>query len=66
MDPHTGEETIRAFLTEKEGLKIEPAEIMKICREELAPFKRPKDIIVLPELPKNALQKVLKKELRKL
>lgn len=66
MDPKTGEEKIRAFLTIKDGEKIELSELFDLCRENLAPYKRPKDFTVLDELPKNALQKVLKKDLRKL
>ena len=35
-------------------------------REKLAPYKVPKDVVFLPELPKNALGKVLKPELTRL
>ena len=64
-DPDSGDETIRAFVTAKEGMEINKAEIFALCREHLAPYKRPKDVVVLKEMPKNALQKILKKELRK-
>jgi len=66
MDKETGEEQIRAFVVAAEGQQIDKSEVFSHCRANLAAFKRPKDIIVLSELPKNALQKVLKKELRKL
>jgi len=64
MDPDTGEETIRAFLTVKEGQTVDKAALFALCREDLAPYKRPKEIIVIDAMPKNALQKILKKELR--
>jgi long-chain acyl-CoA synthetase len=64
MDPATNDEVIRAFVTVKEGCQLDKAEIFALCREHLAAYKRPKDVIVLDEMPKNALQKILKKDLR--
>ncbi len=66
LDPATGEETIRAFITLKEGAKAGKPEMMDLCRENLAPYKRPKEIIFLDKMPKNSLQKILKKDLRNL
>jgi long-chain acyl-CoA synthetase len=39
-------------------------EILEHCRKELAPFKVPKDLVFLPELPKSAMLKILRRELR--
>jgi acyl-CoA synthetase (AMP-forming)/AMP-acid ligase II len=64
MDKETGDELIRAFITIKEGKTVEKSRIFDLCREHLAAYKMPKDIIVLDEMPKNALQKILKKDLR--
>ncbi len=64
MDPDTGEETIRAFVTARDGAEIDKSALLALCREGLSPYKRPKEIFVIPEMPKNALQKILKKELR--
>ncbi|MFN0116814.1 MAG: long-chain-fatty-acid--CoA ligase [Elusimicrobiota bacterium] len=64
MDKETGDETIRAFVTAKENMAIDKSYIMTLCRDHLAPYKRPKEIILLDEMPKNALQKILKKDLR--
>jgi long-chain acyl-CoA synthetase len=63
-DAETGDETIRAFVTLKEGKTADKSEIFALCREHLAPYKRPKDILFIDEMPKNALQKILKKDLR--
>jgi long-chain acyl-CoA synthetase len=63
-DPETGDETVRAFITLKEGRTVDKSEIFSLCREHLAPYKRPKDVIFINEMPKNALQKILKKDLR--
>jgi len=48
---------------EPEGLKDE---ILGACREQLASFKVPKQVVVVEELPRNALGKVLVDEVRKL
>jgi long-chain acyl-CoA synthetase len=64
MDKETGEELIRAFVTARDGKTIDKAELFALCREELAAYKRPREIIVIDDMPKNALQKILKKELR--
>ncbi|MCB4755779.1 MAG: long-chain fatty acid--CoA ligase [Elusimicrobia bacterium] len=63
-DRVTGDETIRAFVTLKEGKTLDKKRILSLCRQRLASFKIPKEIIVIDEMPKNAIQKILKKELR--
>ena len=40
-----------------------PADLRAHARERLAPYKVPKDIVFLAELPKNALGKIVKPEL---
>jgi acyl-CoA synthetase (AMP-forming)/AMP-acid ligase II len=39
-------------------------EVMEYCRERLASFKRPRSVVFVPELPRNPMGKVVKKELR--
>ena len=41
-------------------------EILKYCRESLPPYKVPDAVECVPELPKNAFGKVLKKQLRQM
>ncbi len=62
---NTGDETIKAFIVLKEGMQAEKSELMKLCQEKLAAYKRPRDIEFRKELPKNSMQKVLKRELKK-
>ncbi len=59
-----GDETIKAFVVAKKGAVADKAELMKHFREKLDAYKRPRDVEFLDALPKNALQKVLKRELR--
>jgi len=64
VDPADGDETIRAFVTIKEGRTVEKTKLFELCRSRLAAYKIPKEILVIDEMPKNALQKILKKDLR--
>ena len=47
-----------------EGETATPEELIDFCRERLAHYKCPRQIDILPDLPKNALGKFLKSELR--
>ncbi|MBI5201134.1 MAG: AMP-binding protein, partial [Elusimicrobia bacterium] len=60
----TGDELIKAFIVLREGSAADKAALMQFCREKLDPYKRPRDLEIVSALPKNALQKVLKRVLR--
>ncbi|MBI4425440.1 MAG: long-chain-fatty-acid--CoA ligase [Elusimicrobia bacterium] len=60
----TGDELIKAFVVLREGSAADKAALLQFCREKLDPYKRPRDVEIVPALPKNALQKVLKRVLR--
>lgn len=64
--PHAdwGEEVV-AFIVPRPGQQIDVAELDGKCLDNIARFKRPKDYIILAELPKSDYGKVLKTELRK-
>ena len=62
-DEH-GDETIKAFFVLKPSASADKAALMQFCRGKLDPYKRPRDLEIVEALPKNALQKVLKRELR--
>ncbi len=61
----SGDETIKLFLSLKEGRQVDRSEVLRLCQDKLAPYKVPKVVEIRPELPKNAIGKILKKELRK-
>jgi len=64
-DPRHGELPV-AFVVPAEGVTLESQAIHQFCRERLADYKLPREIIVTPEpLPRNATGKILKTELRK-
>jgi acyl-CoA synthetase (AMP-forming)/AMP-acid ligase II len=64
-DPEWGEQ-IRAVCVLKEGMTCEPDEVMEHCRDKLAGFKRPKSVVFIDTLPRNAMGKILKNKCREL
>jgi len=62
-DPEWGE-SVRAFVVATGDPT--PGELIQYCRGRLASFKKPRDVILVTELPKNAAGKILKRELRQL
>ncbi len=62
-DPLRGE-AVKAYVVLKEGEEATEAEIISFCRQHLAPFKVPRRVEFLPELPKSATGKILRRELR--
>ena len=63
--PDFGEGVV-AVVARVPGSGITPADIAAIVSVELAAFKRPKTSIIVDELPRNAMGKVQKAELRNL
>jgi acyl-CoA synthetase (AMP-forming)/AMP-acid ligase II len=60
-DPEWGE-SVRAFVVTAGDPT--PGELIQYCRGRLASFKKPREVIFVTELPKNAAGKILKRELR--
>ncbi len=58
-------ETVKIFIVLKEGETATAEEIIEYCRENLAKYKVPRSVEFRDELPKSAIGKVLRKELRK-
>ena len=63
-DPRWGEVPVVIAAVDPEGPTV--ADILSACDGQLARFKRPKDVVFVPELPKNALGKVIVEEARRL
>lgn len=59
-----GDEIIKAFVVLKKGCVLEKTALLQFFKERLDAYKRPRDVEIVDSLPKNALQKVLKRELR--
>jgi long-chain acyl-CoA synthetase len=63
-DARRGEQPV-AFVAATDGKTIDEKELLQFIRSKLADYKAPKQIVILPALPKNATGKILKTELRK-
>ncbi len=62
-DPYRGE-TVKAFIVPHPGEELEKEELIAFCRERLAAYKVPRLIEFRGSLPKTAVGKILKRELR--
>jgi acyl-CoA synthetase (AMP-forming)/AMP-acid ligase II len=62
--PRLGED-IAAFVVARPDRQLSPADLQAFCAEHLAAFKVPRQIRIVQALPRNAMGKILKSELRK-
>lgn len=58
-DSDLGEQVV-AVVVAREGCEPDAAEIIAFCREQLASYKKPRQIVFVDALPRNALGKVQK------
>jgi acyl-coenzyme A synthetase/AMP-(fatty) acid ligase len=56
-------ESVAAFVV-ADGQRPDLEELLRFAAERLAPFKRPREVRFVERLPRNALGKVVKRELR--
>jgi long-chain acyl-CoA synthetase len=64
-DPLMGEDVL-AFVVPKAGAAVDADAVIAFCRARLAKYKCPKQVRVVPALPKSPIGKILRKELRAL
>ena len=62
-DPKWGEKVV-AVIAARAGHDVTGADLVAFCREEIASYKKPRHVVFVDALPKNASGKVLKRELR--
>lgn len=63
--PDGGEEVVAAVVLQP-GTELDEAGLRAWCRERLTPYKVPRRIVAVDELPKSMLGKVLRREVRDL
>jgi acyl-CoA synthetase (AMP-forming)/AMP-acid ligase II len=56
-------QTVKAYIVLRPAKKANAQDLQEFCRTRLASFKRPEQIEFIDALPKNALGKILRKEL---
>jgi long-chain acyl-CoA synthetase len=64
-DPYRGE-TPKSYVVLKAGQELKAEEIISFCRERLAAYKVPRQVEFIGELPKSAVGKILRRELKEL
>jgi len=62
-DSYRGE-TVKAYVSTRPGAEVAPDELVAYCRDRLAAYKCPRQVEILPELPKTLSGKILRRELR--
>jgi len=63
IDAYRGE-TVKAFVSIKDGAEVTIEEIIAFCKERLAAYKCPRIVEVIDDLPKTVTGKILRRELR--
>jgi long-chain acyl-CoA synthetase len=62
-DPRRGE-TVKSFVVLEPGSRATEEDLIRYCREQLAAYKVPRSVEFIEQLPKNAMLKTLRRELR--
>jgi acyl-CoA synthetase (AMP-forming)/AMP-acid ligase II len=58
-------ESVKAIVVPKPGEVLSEKEVIDFCKKHLASYKKPKSVDFIEALPRNAMGKVMKTELRK-
>ncbi|WML27744.1 long-chain fatty acid--CoA ligase [Neobacillus sp. OS1-33] len=62
-DTYRGE-TVKAYIKPKQGYTLSVDKIIQFAMDNLAPYKAPKEVEILAELPKSSVGKLLRRVLR--
>ncbi|MDT5312693.1 MAG: long-chain acyl-CoA synthetase [Mycobacterium sp.] len=62
-DPYRGE-TVKAYVSLREGFSIEAQELIEFCRSRMAAYKYPREVEIVDVIPKTATGKILRRSLR--
>ncbi|MEV0276004.1 AMP-binding protein [Streptomyces sp. NPDC050610] len=62
-DSYRGE-SVKAYVSLRPDAPAEGADLVAYCKERLAAFKYPREVEILPDLPKTTSGKILRRELR--
>src|SRR3546814_20564702 len=58
-------EMVTAAIEVKDGMSIDTAELLALCKERLGSIKDPKQIDIWPELPRSTAGKTLRRAVRR-
>ena len=57
-------ETVKAFVSVRAGASVTPDELIAHCKQRMAAYKYPRQVVLVDELPKTVTGKILRRELR--
>jgi long-chain acyl-CoA synthetase len=64
-DSYRGE-TVKAYVVVKPGETLTPEDVIAFCKQKLAAYKVPRQVEFIDALPKSAVGKILRREVREL
>ena len=62
-DEYRGE-TVKAYVSLRQGFSADPQELIDFCRTRMAAYKYPREVEIVDEIPKTATGKILRRSLR--
>jgi long-chain acyl-CoA synthetase len=62
-DSYRGE-TVRAFVSLGSRDQVDASDLIAFCKERMAAYKYPREVVIMPELPKTSSGKILRRSLR--
>jgi long-chain acyl-CoA synthetase len=62
-DEYRGE-TVKAYVSLRDGVSVETAELVEFCKSQMAAYKYPRQVVIVDELPKTVTGKILRRSLR--
>ncbi len=57
-------ESVKAYVILKEGMKVTEQEIIDLCKQTIASYKKPRSVEFVRQLPKSPTGKILKRVMR--
>jgi acyl-CoA synthetase (AMP-forming)/AMP-acid ligase II len=63
-DAESGEEVPKAFVVRQAGAELTEAEVMEFVADEVAPYKKVRQVAFIDAIPKSSAGKILRKDLR--
>lgn len=62
-DAYRGE-SVKAYVSLREGFTVDPSELVAYCRSRMAAYKYPREVVIVETMPKTVTGKILRRSLR--
>jgi long-chain acyl-CoA synthetase len=57
-------ETVKAYVSLRSDGQARPDELIAFCKDRMAAYKYPREVVIVDDLPKTTTGKILRRELR--